>query len=328
MVYNYECLNELSFQKFVQALILAEYPDTQCLPVSQPDGGRDAIFLDPESEGKGFFVFQIKFTKNPGTKTERKVIEDLILSENLKVQELIKRGATRYFLITNVQGTSHLDVGSIDKNNEALSNALCIPCSVWWRDDLDARLDNAPNIKWSYPEVLRATDILPLLVTGTADQRELQSTRTIKSYMATQYVIDREIKFKQVELKRSLIHLFVDLPIRQKRRRKEHEDARQVQRLGVSGYLESYVRKISRRDRYESDDDRSSDLFRLAASFWLNMPLIEGVARFVLEGAPGQGKSTVTQFLCQVNRLRILSKRDELDGVGDEHRSGPVRAPF
>ena len=58
------------------------------------------------------------------------------------------------------------------------------------------------------------------------------------------------------------------------------------------------------------------------------MPLRKGVTRFVLEGAPGQGKSTVTQYLCQVNRLRVLDKSRELERVGNDYRSGMIRAPL
>ena len=58
------------------------------------------------------------------------------------------------------------------------------------------------------------------------------------------------------------------------------------------------------------------------------MPLVKGVSRFVIEGAPGQGKSTVTQFLCQVNRLRLLRKDRELETVADEQKNAPVRVPF
>ena len=58
------------------------------------------------------------------------------------------------------------------------------------------------------------------------------------------------------------------------------------------------------------------------------MPLVRGVSRFVLEGAPGQGKSTVTQFLCQLNRLRLLMKDSELTPVDANHKQGPIRTPF
>ena len=151
MKYNYEALNDQTFQQFVQALLVTAHPETICLPVRQPDGGRDALYYHAALERKQFVVFQIKFSTNPAAKEERDVIDNLINTEKKKVKSLIEKGATHYYLITNVRGTAHPETGSIDKINKVLSDAFNIPSFVWWRDDLDARLDNASDIKWSYP---------------------------------------------------------------------------------------------------------------------------------------------------------------------------------
>ena len=328
MKYNYEALDEQSFQKFAQALILAEHPGTQCLPVDQPDGGRDAFFLHPEPDTAGFVVFQVKYSRHPGDKDERIVVESTIKSEKTKVEQLIERGATHYYLITNVQGTAHLDVGSIDKANAALAKAFGINSQIWWRDDLDGRLDNALDVKWSYPEVLRASDLLPLLLKQIDDQDDLQSARTLKSYMATQFESDRDIKFKQVDLKRALTELFVDLPLGQKRPQDDRVRRQRGLRLAAPGNLDAYLSQLDISEDYDLEEAHPFYSSGLAGAFLLQMPLVVGVSRFVLEGAPGQGKSTVTQFICQVNRLRILNKEDELRNVNDEHKHGPLRAPF
>ena len=328
MRYNYEALNDQSFQQFAQALILVDHPQTQCLPVGQPDGGRDAFLFHVEPDKNGFVVFQAKYSRNPHGKTERKVIEALIKSEKTKVDELVRRGATHYYLITNVPGTAHPDSGSVDRANEALTAALSIPSRVWWRDDLDRRLDKAPDVKWAYPQILSATDVLPFLLRQLDDPTELPSARTVKSYIATQYASDREIKFKQVDLKRTLTDLFVDLPLAEKTSRDERERSRRVPRLGLPGDLQAYVSQLDIYDEHDFEDHHPFRHAGLAAAFLLQLPLAGGVSRFVLEGAPGQGKSTVTQFLCQVNRLRLLNKEAELQGVEDRHREGPVRAPF
>lgn len=88
----------------------------------------------------------LALTRAPQLKDERRVITDLIDTEKPKITALIERGATQYFLLTNVFGTGHLDVGSIDTAHAKLSAALGIAVHIWWRDDLDARLDNAPEI--------------------------------------------------------------------------------------------------------------------------------------------------------------------------------------
>lgn len=213
MRYNYEAMSPESFQKLAQALIVAKHPDAQCLPVAQPDGGRDAFFYHFERDKERIVVFQVKFSRDPGAKSERQLVESAIETEIDKVRSLIIRGATQYYLITNVSGTSHPDVGSIDKMHQLLSSKMGIPSQVWWRDDLDRRLDNATDIKWSYPEICSAADILGFLIKRKDSDDEPNSSSAVTSYVAKQYISDRDVKFKQVELTRRLTDLFVDLPI-------------------------------------------------------------------------------------------------------------------
>ena len=127
MDYGYETLDEHSFQKLAQALILAQHPRTQCLPVAQPDGGRDAILFHTEFDRGRFVVFQVKFARQPGIKSSRDAVLSLIRSDQDKVQELVSRGATHYYLLTNVSGTAHSDVGSIDQANAALHDVFSNP---------------------------------------------------------------------------------------------------------------------------------------------------------------------------------------------------------
>ena len=327
MSYYYEALNDISFQKFAQSLIVSVHPDTICLPVRQPDGGRDALFYHAALERKNFVVFQIKFSTKPKDITEREAIDRLVKSEEKKVAALIKKGATHYYLVTNVQGTAHPGTGIIDRLNETLTKQFNIPCFVWWRDDLDARLDNASDIKWSYPEICRATDVLQFLIKRPEHNTDLEAARAITAYMGKQHGDDRDVKFKQVELKRRITDLFVDIPIGHKGSVRE---GRRVQRTHSSDLaLNRYLEELDEDLEYVTEEDHPFHHHGLAAGFLLHMPFSKGVSRLVLEGAPGQGKSTVTQFLCQVNRMKLLPlRRDELSSVSGVHAEGPTRTPF
>ena len=88
MDYHYEALNDQRFQKLAQALIVAQNPNTQCLPVGQPDGGRDAYLFHTESDQDKLVVFQVKFSRDPSSKTERDAIKALIKSEQGKSQRI------------------------------------------------------------------------------------------------------------------------------------------------------------------------------------------------------------------------------------------------
>ena len=327
MRYYYETLNEQTFQQLAQALIVAVHPETVCLPVRQPDGGRDAFFYHDAVERKGFVVFQVKFSSNPKEKKERDAVEELIQSEKNKVQSLIEKGADHYYLVTNVQGTSHLESGSVDKANKLLTEAFGIPSFVWWRDDLDARIDNAADIKWSYSQICRATDMLQFLIKRPEHETEMEAARAITSYMGKQHGDDRDVKFKQVELKKRLTDLFVDIPIGHKSSRKDRNQWQDSTK--ETRDMHEYLDQL-----YDYDDDDDEDEFPFkhdgqAAGFLLHMPFGKGVSRIVLEGAPGQGKSTVTQFLCQINRIKLLPPRQsELSSIKTMLSSAPSRTPF
>ena len=318
MTYYYEALNDISFQKLAQSLIVSVHPETICLPVRQPDGGRDAIFYHAALERKNFIVFQIKFSTKPKDTSERNAIDRLIESEQEKVASLIQQGATHYYLVTNVQGTAHPGTGSIDRVNETLTKQFNIPCYVWWKDDLDARLDNASDVKWSYPEICRATDILQFLIKHSEFTTDIEAARAITAYMGKQHGDDRDVKFKQVELKRRITDLFVDIPIGHKGSLRENRRTKRTH--SIDPVIDRYLEELDDEYEFETEEDHPFQHQGLGAGFLLRMPFGRGVSRMVLEGAPGQGKSTVTQFICQVNRLKLLpARRAELATVSDVH---------
>ena len=284
MTYYYEALNDISFQKLAQSLIVSVHPETICLPVRQPDGGRDAIIYHAALERKNFIVFQIKFSTKPKDTSERNAIDRLIKSEQEKVASLIQQGATHYYLVTNVQGTAHPGTGSIDRVNETLTKQFNIPCYVWWKDDLDARLDNASDVKWSYPEICRATDILQFLIKHSEFTTDIEAVRAITAYMGKQHGDDRDVKFKQVELKRRITDLFVDIPIGHKGSLRENRRTKRTH--SIDPVIDRYLEELD--DEYEEDHPFQHQ--GLGAGFLLHMPFGRGVSRMVLEGAPGQGQ--------------------------------------
>src|ERR1700730_5354407 len=70
MDYLLENLGPDRFQELCQSLLLIEHPDVQCFPVSQPDGGRDAVSYIPESQTGQFIIFQVKFARRPHVEME------------------------------------------------------------------------------------------------------------------------------------------------------------------------------------------------------------------------------------------------------------------
>ena len=325
MDYHYEALDDKRFQKLCQALIVAQFPDAQCLPVGEPDGGRDAFVLHAYSDKKNIVIFQVKFSRNPDQKKARNAISDLVQNEQDNVKRLIADGATSYYFITNVKGTASRNRGSIDTVNEVLTKSFEIPCKVWWRDDLDRHLEQFINIKWSYPEILKGSDILPLVLAGVENSTRTRFERIVRSYLASQYHSESDVKFKQVDLRHKLTDLFVDLPLCHKSPLDYRHSFKFDFRPTDS---ESYLNQLR---FYELNGFVNGSPFEhsgLVAAFLLSMPLEVQSTRIVIEGAPGQGKSTVTQFLCQVNRIRLLRKTNDLQAVSDHIKHSPIRIPF
>lgn len=324
MTYLLEQLGDERFQQLSQALLVAAFPNTQCLPVGQPDGGRDAYSRSPKTRAsrEELAIYQVKYVKNPSTKDARELIESVVRGERAKVTKLISKGATSYHLITNASGTSHLDSGSIDKVEKTLTQEFGIPAYCWWRDDVERRIDALPAVKWSYPEIIRATDLLEVLVLGSGDPDMKRRSDTIRAYMAHQAKLDSQLKFKQIDLQKSISELFVDVPSKVLRR--ADVDEREHQESWLQFFKENSISSLKSADEYQSRQDFAAGALEVMVS----RGIADKAPRIVVEGAPGQGKSTVTQYLCQVHRLKLLNRTAELSKVDPRHRPTSARIPF
>lgn len=323
MTYGYENLNDDRFQQLCQAVLTTVHKDVQCLPVGQPDGGRDAFVRNARTSTRQEpIVYQVKFSKNPGSKDERDVIAGLIKTEYEKVNILKERGLEKYYLLTNVSGTSHDNVGSIDKVNEELTEKIGVEAYCWWRDDLDRRIDANSSIKWSFPEILRGTDILEGLYKGKFEAANDRRILAIRAYLAQQYKYDAQLKFKQVDLEKGLADLFVDVPASAVAPLDPREREKWRERFEESSAFSALAYEPAHRHMPDHEN-------RIGTVEALVQPSIaKGLPRVVIEGAPGQGKSTVTQFLCQLHRMILLKKDSELQSVPDSLRPQDVRLPL
>jgi hypothetical protein len=328
MDYPFENLDPERFQQFCQALLIRDYPNIQCFPVGQPDGGRDALEpleltvepLETVNSNKGFIVFQVKFSRKPLAEADPHIWLASIMKEEIpKIKKLIPEGAVKYYLLTNIPGTAHPNTGSIDILNKMLKKELNIPSQCWWRDDLNRRLDNASELKWVYPELMTGLDILQYtLEIGLSEEKE-RRTNAIRSFVKAQYEDDEEVRFKQVELQNKLLDLFIDVPARytSERDKDTHKYRWLIRRI----YMQN--RNLLVRDPESKDYERMG-----AATLLLNPLIQEGFPQIVLEGAPGQGKSTIAQYVCQVHRMNILQKTIELANIPNHLKPTSIHVPF
>ncbi|MFE5193423.1 NACHT domain-containing protein [Streptomyces sp. NPDC056601] len=340
--YDYEALGADSFQQLCQALLTRTHRNVQCFPVGMPDGGRDASV--PSTEVADCLVYQVKFRKpTPNKLTTADDIVDWLIGhikgELSKAANLAEKGASQYIVMTNAQWSSHEEVGTRDRVQNWLNDNISIPAQVWWRDDIDRRLDGEVEIKRTYGLLRDSSglaELLGLIPPNTEHHEILRIARTdrrvsaLLKYLRHQYERDRIVKFKQTELEPDLLDVFVDVPA-----------SGQSEYFYISPTFDPDSESSVALDMWEglltARTEATIAARRRAPGVPAAMLLLSDIAvtdrdrmnaRLVLEGAPGQGKSTIAQYVCQVHRARLLGLSDEIKKFKPEHVASPNRLPF
>ncbi len=275
--YLYWRLSEKDFQRLCAALLRKKYDSVRCYPVGMSDGGVDIA--------RGSIIYQVKWT----SKFERDPVARLkqaIEGERRNINKLVSEGrATRYILMTSVGGTSSANgSGTLEKLQvelDSYSAEFGIPVECWWQADVDAEVDDAgDSIKWSYQAMLAGTDAIRYLIFGAGVESAAAATReTLLRVLATQWEEDARVRFSQVELDGvSLAELFVDVE------------------AGLLTAPRRATRTLSQLPKLLDGRPRGA----VATLLTTPVPLT------FLIGVPGQGKSTLTQYLCQAHRSVIL----------------------
>lgn len=312
MQYDYERLTPDRFQELCQSLLVLEHDGVQCFPVGQKDGGRDSTVTYEDQK----ILFQIKFKRERLANTNNYAyLKRAIDGEVKHFSGLAKSGYSKYVLMTNVSGSSAPDSGVMDKTLSYLQSLLpeSVSGEIWWRSDLDSRLNNAYDLKWVFSEVLTAADVFRHLLTDHFSDREVVRFLALQGYMEYQHNVDKDVKFKQANLESSsLLSLFIDVP------------AQFITKSNIDGGRSHYLRGGDQEDEFIFTSSLESES---SASLLLGGTTAETARRVVVEGGPGQGKSTLAQYICQIQRMKLLKKR-ELAKIPEEHRLAPTRIPF
>lgn len=271
-------------------------------------------------------IFQVKLSRRPNNLSNpEKWVTDVVKGELPKIKTLARQGASQYKLITNLSATAHLGGGSLDRVQRTLKRLVPIPAECWWSDDLDRRLENAFDLKLSYPELFTGSDFIRLLVEqDRKDPEAKRRQRAIKAYLADQYKREREVRFKQAELSNDLLGVFIDVPAAPEVAGALDWDSPAAQLAETVASIRPSWQRTRRIDELRDPTGRVS---AGAGSLLLDPRFQEAAPRVVIEGAPGQGKSTMLQYACQVHRLRLLDK-PEVSRLPDAHATSPVRLPM
>lgn len=272
--YLYERLGDHDFQQLVSALLALQFPDYVPLPLRQSDGGRDGVVSSQR------LVFQVKWSTRGRERDPVSWLDAEVRGEAEKIKKLAAQGAQKYVLVTNVESTGKPKTGTFDRLDaklEQYSKDFGLEMSCLWREAINSIVDSAPTpTKWAFAEMLAGWDLIQYLLSeqGVA-ARDAELRDLVRKVAAAQWDEDERIKFSQVELDRErLTDLFVDVPAERIRVPKRTEALRiEPETLGGAA---NYVAT------------------QTPYPFTL------------VRGAPGQGKSTLSQYVCQAYRIAFV----------------------
>lgn len=275
--YLYERLGDHDFQQLVSALLTAQFADYVPMALRQADGGRDGIL---KTEPGRVLVYQVKWFAEGKTKDAVATLSAIVKGEEENLRRLAKDGVRRYVIVTNVPSTSKPVTGTYDRLDKKLEGFAkdfgFEQVSCVWREGINAWVDNAPTeTKWAYADMLAGWDLVRYLVAeqvGAAKDSGLRDL--VRKVVAAQWAEDEVLKFSQAEVDREKVaDLYVDVT------------AEKLSSIPGTGPARTTPFHVGG-----------------AAKHLLTAPTPFNIVR----GAPGQGKSTLSQYVCQAHRNAFM----------------------
>jgi hypothetical protein len=295
-----------SFERLAQAICVHVFGPGTIVFGSGADGAREAVFEGripfPGPAAKqwdGYIVVQAKcreqlrHTGDDASWLCQQLASDL---DKFVKKERPLRKPQYFLLISNVKLSSVAEKGgkakveSVFKNYE--KSVGLKGYAVWSQDELRTLLDGAEDIRRAYTNWLTPSDVLADLV-DTLKRPDLK--KLLPLVLARDLRNERDVRLKDAghETDKAIFleHVFVDLPV-VKSPQGEHS-----QPPGI-GQSQNVVALILKRASDKLDSET------MEATRQRDQPLRN---RIVVLGGPGQGKSTIGQFLVQFERARLLS---------------------
>ncbi|MFE6964129.1 NACHT domain-containing protein [Agromyces sp. NPDC057679] len=303
MDYDLSTLGPANFEHLTQALVAGVVNSSLSVFGVGPDGGREATWSGPTAlsgtELDGLGVLQAKYRLH-----EKEPIDNLRwlkkqISAEIKrwAQPTSKRKAIPRFLLfaTNVR-LSPRDGGGKELIEEFALNQIRkrkLPIEVvktWEYDEIRTYLDGADAVRRRYQAFITPGDVVASLL-DQRDSREQALAEALSLSLARALGDDDALNLTQAgtvsDQRVSVTTTFVDLPAVD--RSAWHG---QIVRSGDEGFqiAKTLLREFGRSNPLAGGTDESKPPLR----------------KVVLVGGPGQGKSTITQWLAQVYRAEFL----------------------
>ena len=340
-------LNQLGdptqFQRLVNALLTARFgEDVRLTPLRGADNASDGEtapsnpymelhYTPPAASSRtslvvpprpGRYLFQAKYHSTAEHRlSDLRALVVREFKEELQEAVLLRedrQDVNYFFVVTNLSASKDAIAKLDDLRRRLLSGKRRLHADVWWRESITSFLDRSPDLWLAFPQLFPG-GVAPLLAHALNHSSEGLS-RTFRLDMTAQYKRDRVVKFRQVDLEQQLFHLFVDLDV--------DIFVDRADPLGPSSRRPDHI--------FHSREVDAASPFRTTRPYRGSNTALEllvddelRIPRILLEGGPGQGKSTITQMAAQIYRQRLLpSSADDISRTADWNSLSKARLPL
>lgn len=311
---NFAGFSPDSFEQLVRALAVKVFGPGVTAFGDGPDGGREAIFkgkvpypYSPVENWDGLGVVQAKFkAKSESTSKDqawalaelKKELAQWIISKK-------RRPKPDYFVFcTNVSLTSVSGGGKDQAAKQlGLKKNGFKDFAIWDANQLQALIDGQAEIRQRFCHFFSTGDLLweysQSLKFGRVDAEGV-----LHNYVAREFMADEDARLSQAgdrsEDRIQLADVFVDLP-------SGAEQIHEPSDFMVDEFSEGSLKDLLKAGANKLDPLALTESTRIADDGTTASSNIMG--RYVYLGGPGSGKSTIGQFLAQVHRAALLSRR-------------------
>jgi hypothetical protein len=306
--YRLNGLGDQEFERMIQALLKEIIGSGTITFGAGPDGGREAThsgrapYPSSTEQWSGEWIFQAKFHDTDligQTKARAAVVKDAD-GELDKIVNKYKRRCDNYILATNVSLSSVSGSGTHDTIERTVFSKYrgkVKNLAIWGGDEDSRFLEKYSSIRTAYLHFIVPGDLLAQLL--ESDRRALDETAmTMRLYLQASFGREQNAQLDQAgdvsDDPVRLQEVFFDL------------DARIPY---IHRKLQLKAEAVANLSMEQRKDGSRVAMARLLLSDQLD--------RIVLVGGPGEGKSTVAQYLAQLHRANLLGRISEvaIDGT-------------
>jgi hypothetical protein len=335
--YNLSGLSPRSFEQLIQAIAVKVFGPKVVVFGDGPDGGREATFEgmvpypSKEQGWNGYGIVQAKFLQRPlgaphdGEWAIQQLRDEVTaFGAQIKLPRRKKAGPAPklndlkkprrppeyYIFVSNAVLTPAAQGGTKDKAyavlDEFKKQVGLKDFDIWDYDKICSYLDGYEDVRHEYGGFISTGDVLAQVIQWLKPQRA-DFKQVIYKFLQEELLADQYANLEQAgratEDKIPIARVFVDLPVFAEQLVDPPDEQVSATSSLPTGFIAEILEAAKERlDPISVKTDRPS---REDIVIWS----ISEPGRYVLIGGPGQGKTTVGQFVCQLFRTAILKDR-------------------